>query len=87
MALDTAAKAPDFQQILGSWIDEQGSKYEVTLDKSGKTCSVQTLRPGGKRIKTEGLIATHDNEVCPAILEEKIGLGGFEEATLFVCCC
>eukprot|EP00933_Yihiella_yeosuensis_P013430 TRINITY_DN12456_c0_g1_i1.p1 TRINITY_DN12456_c0_g1~~TRINITY_DN12456_c0_g1_i1.p1 ORF type:complete len:599 (-),score=107.37 TRINITY_DN12456_c0_g1_i1:174-1754(-) len=45
---------------VGTWCDEDGSTYEVTLDKHvGKdctSCTIQTTRPGGKTKTTKSLI-------------------------------
>eukprot|EP00930_Biecheleria_cincta_P062275 TRINITY_DN47759_c0_g1_i1.p1 TRINITY_DN47759_c0_g1~~TRINITY_DN47759_c0_g1_i1.p1 ORF type:complete len:829 (-),score=163.30 TRINITY_DN47759_c0_g1_i1:10-2457(-) len=42
--------------LLGSWIDGQGSRYDVELEACGTRCTVATTRPSGARRVTRGLV-------------------------------
>jgi len=56
-----------FEPVLGSWHDQNGSYYEVTLDDDEATtsaCSVQTTRPDGSVRVTRGLIRAAWSKGC-----------------------
>ena len=54
-AADKAGLA-DLQVIAGSWVDERGSIYKVSLDPGARTCTVQTTRTTGDVIVSRNFL-------------------------------
>ena len=51
-------------QMVGSWKDEECSLYNVSLDKDGESCTVETQRPDGRTRVSQGLLKYDSKMQC-----------------------
>ncbi|CAK9055060.1 unnamed protein product, partial [Durusdinium trenchii] len=55
--------APSLDLVLGEWEDANGNHYDVTLDETGESCSVRTVRSNGRIQNTRNILRRKDNYV------------------------